>query len=181
MFPGRRPLKTEVRHRPPRSGCPTPRTRPHLLHRQAALPRVPELLPRTSPARSGRARLQAGRARGPELLHAGPAPEPGWRRQERLPIAAVASTSPWFVAAKDLEKNTLIVVQARPPRCCFRPPWWPTTWAGLPARRRRMAYAAKRYRQADAPCALAMRGGACNCTSCSRSGPVTPGQSAVVW
>ena len=31
--------------------------------------------------------------------------------RRKAPHAAVASTSPWFVAAKDLEKNTLIVVQ----------------------------------------------------------------------
>ncbi|MCX7276808.1 MAG: tRNA 2-thiouridine(34) synthase MnmA [Burkholderiales bacterium] len=80
--------------------------------------------------------------------------------------------APWFVARKDMERNTLWVVQGHDH------PWlqshqltaddasWVAGHAPTPG-----GYAAKsRYRQADAPCTLA-----------SAQWAVTPGQSAVLY
>ncbi len=92
--------------------------------------------------------------------------------------------APWFVARKDMEKNTLFVVQGH------EHPWLlsnaleadDASWVAgsAPAAG---AYAAKsRYRQADAPCALTA---ATNAEfHLDFSGPqwaVTPGQSAVLY
>jgi tRNA-specific 2-thiouridylase len=87
----------------------------HLLHRRAAVPRVPEPL-HQPPARpdQGRPRPHARPARGPELLHPGPAPGAGHRRREgerAQPPAGGGDHAPWFVARKDLDRNTLWVVQ----------------------------------------------------------------------
>ncbi|HZY17305.1 MAG TPA: tRNA 2-thiouridine(34) synthase MnmA [Ramlibacter sp.] len=92
--------------------------------------------------------------------------------------------APWFVARKDLEHNTLWVVQGHDH------PWLQSlaldagdaSWtAGTPPDPG--AYGAKtRYRQADAPCTLA--GGANGAFHLDFSDPqwaVTPGQSAVLY
>jgi tRNA-specific 2-thiouridylase len=91
----------------------------------------------------------------------------------------------WFVAGKDLERNVLQVVAGRDH------PWlqshrlaaaeanWISGTPPLPGR-----YAAKtRYRQADAPCALASAdaGGALELAFEGAQWAVTPGQSAVVY
>jgi len=92
--------------------------------------------------------------------------------------------APWFVARKDLEKNTLWVVQGHDH------PWLQSTaleagdvsWiAGEPPAPG--AYAAKtRYRQADAPCALAPQAnGAFHLDFPDAQWAVTPGQSAVLY
>ena len=91
---------------------------------------------------------------------------------------------PWFVARKDMEKNTLWVVQGH------EHPWlqshvlqaqdasWVAGTAPAPG-----SFAAKtRYRQLDAPCTLAA--GAGKAFSLSFAAPqwaVTPGQSAVLY
>ena len=83
--------------------------------------------------------------------------------------------APWFVARKDMEKNTLWVVQGHDH------PWLQSLGAG--GGRRQLGggrgaapgrYAAKtRYRQADAPCTLSARSAAAHSTSnsASRNGP----------
>ena len=92
--------------------------------------------------------------------------------------------APWFVARKDMEKNTLWVVQGHDH------PWlqslaldaddasWVSGAAPAPGR-----YAAKtRYRQADAPCALsAATPGAFHLEFSEPQWAVTPGQSAVLY
>jgi tRNA-specific 2-thiouridylase len=92
--------------------------------------------------------------------------------------------APWFVARKDMEKNTLWVVQGHDH------PWLQSlaldaddvSWAGgqPPAPGR---YAAKtRYRQADAPCVLdSPAPGAFHLQFADAQWAVTPGQSAVVY
>ncbi len=91
---------------------------------------------------------------------------------------------PWFVARKDIEKNTLWVVQGHDH------PWlqsqalaaddasWVAGSAPAPG-----AYAAKsRYRQADAACALSASDGAhFSLDFPEAQWAVTPGQSAVVY
>ena len=91
---------------------------------------------------------------------------------------------PWFVARKDIEKNTLWVVQGH------GHPWLQSQWltaddtswvaGSAPAPG---SYAAKsRYRQADAPTALAqVEGGAFRLDFPEAQWAVTPGQSAVVY
>jgi tRNA-uridine 2-sulfurtransferase len=91
---------------------------------------------------------------------------------------------PWFVARKDMEKNTLWVVQGH------GHPWLQSpaleaddaSWVAgtVPAPG---GYAAKtRYRQADAPCKLLTIGGAAFRLEFSEpQWAVTPGQSAVLY
>jgi tRNA-uridine 2-sulfurtransferase len=91
--------------------------------------------------------------------------------------------APWFVARKDLEHNTLWVVQGHDH------PWllsgaleaddvsWTGTSAPAPGR-----YAAKtRYRQADAPCVLSRADGRFHLDFSEPQWAVTPGQSAVLY
>ena len=91
---------------------------------------------------------------------------------------------PWFVARKDLETNTLWVVQGH------EHPWLQSTelsaldcsWvAGCPPSLGAMA-AKTRYRQLDAACEL-RRAAACECDLAFSSAQwaVTPGQSAVLY
>jgi tRNA-specific 2-thiouridylase len=91
--------------------------------------------------------------------------------------------APWFVARKDLERNTLWVVQGHDH------PWLLSTaleaddlsWiAGTPPAPG--AYAAKtRYRQADAPCTLSAGEGGMRLAFDEPQWAVTPGQSAVLY
>jgi tRNA-specific 2-thiouridylase len=91
--------------------------------------------------------------------------------------------APWFVARKDIEKNTLWVVQGH------EHPWLlssalradDVSWvAGEPPAPGR--YAAKtRYRQADAPCKLAHGDAGFRLAFADPQWAVTPGQSAVLY
>ena len=91
--------------------------------------------------------------------------------------------APWFVARKDMERNTLWVVQGHDH------PWlqshtlvaddvsWVAGHAPAPG-----TYAAKsRYRQADAPCTLAEADSGFRLDFPDAQWAVTPGQSAVVY
>jgi tRNA-specific 2-thiouridylase len=91
--------------------------------------------------------------------------------------------APWFVARKDVAKNTLWVVQGHDH------PWLQSaaleaddvSWiAGEPPARGR--YAAKtRYRQADAPCSLVRTDAGFRLHFAEAQWAVTPGQSAVLY
>jgi tRNA-uridine 2-sulfurtransferase len=91
--------------------------------------------------------------------------------------------APWFVARKDMEKNTLWVVQGHDH------PWLlsdaleadDVSWiAGEPPEP--ASYAAKtRYRQADAPCVLSPANGGFCLDFGEPQWAVTPGQSAVLY
>ncbi|MBX3585176.1 MAG: tRNA 2-thiouridine(34) synthase MnmA [Ramlibacter sp.] len=91
--------------------------------------------------------------------------------------------APWFVARKDMEANTLWVVQGHDH------PWLQSlaldaddaSWTGAPPAAG--PYAAKtRYRQADAPCTLAPgANGAFHLDFADPQWAVTPGQSAVLY
>jgi len=92
--------------------------------------------------------------------------------------------APWFVARKDMEKNTLWVVQGH------EHPWLlshtlhaqDASWvAGEPPAPGTMA-AKTRYRQADAACTISdIEGGAFRLTFPQAQWAVTPGQSAVLY
>ncbi len=92
--------------------------------------------------------------------------------------------APWFVARKDLESNTLWVVQGH------EHPWLQSTrltaqdasWVAGTAPAAGQFAAKTRYRQLDAPCTL--EAGASNTFSLTFPEPqwaVTPGQSAVLY
>jgi tRNA-specific 2-thiouridylase len=92
--------------------------------------------------------------------------------------------APWFVARKDMEKNTLWVVQGH------EHPWLQShtlqaqdaSWvAGEPPAPGELA-AKTRYRQADAPCTLSAVGQDTFTLSFPQAQwAVTPGQSAVLY
>jgi tRNA-specific 2-thiouridylase len=103
--------------------------------------------------------------------------------KEKGALRGAGEHAPWFVARKDMERNTLWVVQGH------EHPWLlssqlaadDASWiAGeLPAPG---AYAAKtRYRQADAPCTLARTESGFGLDFDGAQWAVTPGQSAVLY
>ena len=193
LFPVGELHKTEVRRIADEIGLPNAKQEGldrHLLHRRAAVPRVPQPLPgpRAGPD-PGRPRPHARRARRPVLLHAGPAPGPRHRRREGQSArsAAAATTRRGSSRARTSPTNTLCVVQGHDhPVAAVAPRSTPTTRAGSRARRRRPARSAAktRYRQADAACRLAPRTAPMAHSACDFAEPqwaVTPGQSAVLY
>ncbi len=90
---------------------------------------------------------------------------------------------PWYVAGKDLQRNVLTVVQGHDHPALLSPALAAddTSWvAGTPPAPGR--YAAKtRYRQADAPCTLALHGSGFRLEFNQPQWAVTPGQSAVLY
>ena len=104
--------------------------------------------------------------------------------KERGAQKGAGEHAPWFVARKDVEKNTLWVVQGHDHPWLLSPALraedlsWASGHAPAPGR-----YAAKtRYRQSDAPCTLEiLEGGAMRLAFDEPQWAVTPGQSAVVY
>jgi tRNA-specific 2-thiouridylase len=91
---------------------------------------------------------------------------------------------PWFVARKDMEKNTLWVVQGHDHPWLLSPSLkaQDASWvAGVPPAASALA-AKTRYRQADAPCTFETLGDAEFALNFSEpQWAVTPGQSAVIY
>jgi tRNA-specific 2-thiouridylase len=104
--------------------------------------------------------------------------------KERGAARGAGDHAPWYVAGKDLAANVLQVVQGHDhPALLSRTLWaddcnWVAGSAPAPG-----AYAAKsRYRQADAPCTLAMPAeGGIRLDFDTAQWAVTPGQSAVLY
>jgi len=92
---------------------------------------------------------------------------------------------PWYVAAKDLQHNRLIVVQGHdhPALLADRLTALDLTWISGTAPHCNWVYTAKtRYRQKDAPCTLASTSnGRCVIEFAELQWAVTPGQSAVIY
>ena len=93
---------------------------------------------------------------------------------------------PWYVARKELETNTLVVVQGHDHPLLLRPALEAAdaSWvAGTPPAANGRALGAKtRYRQADAECDLAVESEAAfGLRFAAPQWAVTPGQSAVVY
>ncbi len=92
---------------------------------------------------------------------------------------------PWYAAAKDLEKNELIVVQGHDHPLLLKDSLQADQmhWIAGHAPRTHWVYAAKtRYRQADAPCEIdAIEGERCEVRFGQPQWAVTPGQSVVVY
>ena len=96
-----------------------------------------------------------------------------------------AAEAPWYVAAKDLGRNALVVVQDHDhpllmSRTIFTEP---AHWiAGVPPAARFECTVKTRYRQPDQPCEVeAGPGGDCRIVMAAPQRAVTPGQSAVFY
>ena len=108
-------------------------------------------------------------------------------QRQGLGIGGVAAGGgahqPWYVAHKDLERNTLHVVQGHDH------PWLQSNWleasdaswvAGVPPAPGALA-AKTRYRQADAPCTFSPTAAGFRLDFAHAQWAVTPGQSAVLY
>jgi tRNA-specific 2-thiouridylase len=96
-----------------------------------------------------------------------------------------AAEKPWYVAAKDLARNVLVVVQQadHPLLMSDTVETEPATWVADPPRDAVFRCTVKlRYRQADQPCTVEMQpGGHCRVRTDAAQRAVTPGQSAVFY
>lgn len=109
----------------------------------------------------------------------------GQRQGLKIGGSRDSNGQPWFVAAKDMANNDLIVVQGHdhPLLLCDGLKASQLTWIDPEEPETNWVYAAKtRYRQADAPCEI----DAINATEVDirfgqKQWAVTPGQSAVVY
>lgn len=92
---------------------------------------------------------------------------------------------PWYVAAKDLERNRLIVVQGREHAALYHSRLKATdlSWVSGAAPHCHWVYSAKtRYRQKDAPCSIdAVSAEQCTIDFAEPQWAITPGQSVVVY
>jgi tRNA-specific 2-thiouridylase len=90
---------------------------------------------------------------------------------------------PWYVAAKDLARNRLVVVQGHDHPALLAPALLARDASWVSGRGPAQgAYGAKtRYRQADAPCTLAWRDGEMEVRFADPQWAVTPGQSVVLY
>ncbi len=92
---------------------------------------------------------------------------------------------PWFVADKDMARNTLIVVQGHDHPSLFNPRLSAAdlTWVSQQVPHCNSVYAAKiRYRQSDAPCSIThLDGDRCDIEFAQPQWAITPGQSVVIY
>jgi tRNA-specific 2-thiouridylase len=92
---------------------------------------------------------------------------------------------PWYVAAKDLANNRLVVVQGRDHVALYREQLTATnlSWISGAAPHCNWVYAAKtRYRQKDTPCSIAaLAADRCEVEFAEPQWAVTPGQSVVIY
>jgi tRNA-specific 2-thiouridylase len=91
----------------------------------------------------------------------------------------------WYVVAKDMERNRLLVVQGHdhPALLCERLIATDLSWVSGSVPHSQWVYSAKtRYRQKDAACAISdLRAGRCTIEFAEPQWAVTPGQSVVVY
>ena len=153
-----------------------------LLHRRAAVPRVPRALPAEDPGRCERPTVfVVGHHHGLAFYTLG--------QRQGLGIGGVRSGSdlPWFVAAKDHARNALVVVQGHDHALLYRrtvdaqelhwiagePPDGPAL-SGVGAK--------TRYRMPDASCRLELRAGdRCRAVFDAPQWAPTPGQYLVLY
>lgn len=96
---------------------------------------------------------------------------------------AEGGSDAWYVARKDIENNTLYVVQGHDH------PWLLATslhasqasWVAGDAPKAESVHAKTRYRQADVPCSMATSGDGFSLSFAEPQWAVTPGQSAVLY
>ncbi len=138
-----------------------------------------------SPGRSATTAGAASAARGPELLHAGPAQGHRHRRPEgarRAPRAA-ATTSPGSWRARTWRPTRCTPCRATTTRGCCRPRCMPTMRAGWPGSRLRRARTAPRRAIArpTPPARSRPMAPAFSLHFAEPQWAVTPGQSAVLY
>ena len=96
-----------------------------------------------------------------------------------------AAEAPWYVAAKDLARNVLVVTQNHddPLLRCTEFETEPAQWvAGAPPGRTFDCAVKTRYRQPDQPCTVTvLEDGRCRVRTANPQWAVTPGQSAVFY
>ena len=94
-----------------------------------------------------------------------------------------AEHAPWFVARKDVQKNTLWVVQGHDHPWLLSPSLRAEdlSWVAGEAPQATAIAAKTRYRQSDAPCTLALDDGGFTLRFAEPQWAVTPGQSAVLY
>jgi tRNA-specific 2-thiouridylase len=104
---------------------------------------------------------------------------------QRQGLGIGGAGAPWYVAAKDVARNTLVVVQGHDHPALFSDRLCATqmSWVSGTPPHCHWVYAAKtRYRQADAPCAIARVGAAdFEVEFAAPQWAVTPGQSVVIY
>jgi tRNA-uridine 2-sulfurtransferase len=109
----------------------------------------------------------------------------GQRKGIGLGGAKDASGEPWYVAAKDMDKNELIVVQGHDHPLLLKRSLVARdlSWVAGEPPIATQSYAGKtRYRQADAPCMIdAVNDEACHVAFDAAQWAVTPGQSVVLY
>lgn len=109
----------------------------------------------------------------------------GQRQGLKIGGSKDSNGQPWFVAAKDMDKNELIVVQGHDHPLLLSDGLnaGQLTWVDPDTPQTNWVYAAKtRYRQADAPCELdAITDAEIEVRFGQQQWAVTPGQSAVVY
>ena len=160
LFPVGHLHKSEVRGIAREAGLAQPRQarfHRHLLHRRAAVPRVP----RRATCRASRDRCVDARRRARRRAHrASCTTRIGQRQGLGIGGRRDGAGEPWYVAGKDLATNTLIVVQGHDHPLLLRSIAAGATRAGSasPPAPPGVRYGAKtRYRQADAACELRRR------------------------
>lgn len=108
----------------------------------------------------------------------------GQRQGLRIGGRAAAEESPWYVAQKDLARNTLIVIQGHdhPALLHSRLEASQLSWiAGRPPATEFRCTAKVRYRQADQPCAVEIVAERCRVRFDVAQRAVTPGQYVVFY
>jgi tRNA-specific 2-thiouridylase len=109
----------------------------------------------------------------------------GQRQGLRIGGRREGDGEPWYVAAKDIEANRLIVVQGHDHPALYRERLAAAdlNWVSGASPHCNWVYSAKtRYRQKDAPCTIArIAGGRCEIEFAEPQWAVTPGQSVVVY
>jgi tRNA-specific 2-thiouridylase len=108
-------------------------------------------------------------------------------QRQGLEVGGVRGTAeaPWYVAAKDVGRNVLVVVQDHdhPLLMCRQFDTAPAQWIdGRPPAARFRCAVKTRYRQADQRCEVVVAGdGSCSVRTDDCQRAVTPGQSAVFY
>lgn len=109
----------------------------------------------------------------------------GQRKGIGIGGVAQGANAPWYVAAKNLDDNELIVVQGHDHPLLLKSELVAAdlSWTAGTAPRTQWVYTAKtRYRQTDAPCDIAaFEGGCMRIEFAAPQWAVTPGQSVVVY
>lgn len=179
MFPLGELLKTEVRKIAEQAGLPNAAKKDSTGICFIGERPFTEFLQRYLPITPGAMRTPEGKVMG---QHQGLSYHTIGQRQG---LGIGGEGEPWFVAAKDMANNELVVVQGHDHPLLYRSQLLAAdlSWVAGISPDSEQNYAAKtRYRQADAACNVsALDVGACTFDFAAPQWAVTPGQSVVVY